>query len=153
MRTAAVTIQNAAGQAVTQAALTATTTTTTVAASSSRRRQHRMARVHTTTHWKPSLLSRYVFGPQLAQHNSAHAAQVAAATATAAAEAQASLPGVERDIELHPARVAQVVQQAKEAGELQQQQLAEGQTGGNTQAATAAEKSAVSTPHTALKVS
>jgi len=126
----AVTIKNAAGEAVTRAALTATTTTTTVATGSAAASSDSKGQ---TAEPIRHLIIRYVFG-HLSQHHTAHAAQVAAAAA------EAALPEANSDIELHPQRVAQVLQQARAAEQLQQ--LTE--QGAITQPTTTAEKYAVS---------
>lgn len=129
----AVTIKNAAGEAVTRAALTATTTTTTVATGAAAASSNNKGQTAEPNRLRPQLIIRYVFG-HLSQHHTAHAAQVAAAAAKAA------LPEVNSDIELHPQRVAQVVQQAKAAEQLQQLTKQEA----ITQPTTTAEKYAVS---------
>jgi hypothetical protein len=121
------------GEDITRAAVTATTTTTTVAtqaADDSSSTQKTSGRPHLKRSIASSMLG------HLSQHSAVHAAQLAAATA------KAELPpnSVQSGIELQPQQVAQVVQQAKAAEQVQQMT----DQGAATEATTAAEKYAVS---------
>jgi hypothetical protein len=106
----AFTIKNAAGEAVTRAAVTATTTTTTLARSvddadsSSTQQQHKGGR---HPHPKHRLLSD-AWG-----RSSAKSASQAPAKAS-------TLPDGKRDIELQPQRVARVVEQSQQQGGVQE---------------------------------
>lgn len=142
----AVTFKHGAGKAVTRAALTATTTTTTVAAAASSKTQQQQQQLAGSARvLKPRFARRYVLGHFVQQHNTAHAAELPISTTTtttaaAGRDTATTLGEPERDIELHPQRVAQVVQRAKAAEALQQ--LSE--QGTLPQPITAADKHAVS---------
>lgn len=122
--------------------VTATTTTTTVAAAAAEGTAGNAAvdiqQQPASSRWRhrANMLTASTWDQQLPN--------LAAQPEAASAETSLLLPPAERDIELHPQRVAQVVQQARAAEEEQQQEgAAEGVT---SQVETSAEKYDVSTP-------